>query len=1168
MNTLTGAAHKPTSTDNLPGYIKVLYAEALLRRVAETNLENIYFFRIKAKGKVIHAAKGIKPLSEEGRNALSITPETIKVVIRKNLYNYGAYAFPDGLCFVDFDMDPNNPGNTVVPFDKISEFAQTLNTFGVKTRSGGYQFYFQNPGLEDNPHIFYSPDNHQEGEPLTDAGELRCRNQYVVCPGSFVPKEGPKGYSDDATGVYEVVWDAPIQKLNLEELLKTFPWLKLNDPTKEAVQRQKKQNAAVVNIDTSHPREQQDGSTILNNRGVSLGRVRTRDPTLDDLLQGSDHNLHFRSGSEADESAIFRLLKNGFSDQQVYDIMMTHRYRPKFERSEYLTVSIAHAKDKITESHDDLITKNCTNLAQIVISELPANLPSWAVTLLRTGPRTGKTHRTVEWAIQSGNANYLAATHETVENALNIFRRILASRPEKQHLLAVHTVGKDLACNENDLFKDCQNCPKCPHSVIENGEIGITFMELQHDSHELLREKKILTVNDIPAEMCPYYTLHLAQEIADICFTVPYYHNTSDKIKTLKERNLLIVDEDTTTRSWYPVCIELANEYRTKDGYSIQNLLSQKMMWFIERLETKVEDQCEGKRRITTINRTILDTISKIKEVNGYMKAAIENNSPESIAKMHALIKSVSFHNDLEPDIKHKILRKVDEYAKDIGLANTNAAQLFEPLLYPAKSEFDENGGPSLAWIGGRTSGKPGPATLFAVAEHTLLYTPKFKKLVVVGGTEAEIFVKDVVERLEIDKNEVKTLTMQDFKYAKNYVFMEIYDPDKDKKVHPGDVLDDDNDDDGTTSTDLSPKAAETLSSQQYLWKFIHLYSETNRKYRQKTPFLILTSTTDSQKFLTDKLGGGSIACTDHRIDEIHNNHATGRGNVFYQNSIISRGLDIPFYHSTFVYACNFATPYWTAMRDYYQDLIMTPAEDGADQDAEQKKYEAVLAKIQEFNNVIRRIQMDETTNGILRTAPIIGKYEDHIKLVVYSERHKALVSGAQYNGTTLIPVPTTSPIEPLIAVMRRLIDPVIAKVADEKMEHLSIRPFHQSTVDQAKALITQHMTNYDEAIEAYNLPIDRIGYDILTNAYLAKGKHLAEDALITYCFSKVKGRIARKTIRQVILRMAEGNILKSAMSTGTGPLHRMYHINEVALAQFEASEARKDLILSLLSSL
>ncbi len=1166
MSTLDGDnSRKPTITDNLPGYIKVSFADALLRRVEETHLDNIYFFRIKSKGKVIHASKGVKPLSPEGREALSITPQTIKTIIRKNLYNYGAYAFEDGLCFVDFDMDPSSPGNTVVPFDKISEFAQTLNTFGVKTRSGGYQFYFQNPGLADNPHIYYSPDKHQDGEPLIDAGELRCKNQYVVCPGSYVPKQGPKGFSDDATGVYEVVWDSPIQVLDLNLIFKQFPWFKLNDPTKDAVQQRKKQMASVVNIDTNQPISTKDDTITIASHGVSLAKIRARDPVLDELLDGPDRNQKFPSGSEADESAIFRLLKNGFSDQQVFNIMMTHRYRPKFDRHDYLITSIAHAKDKIIETHDDLISKNCTDLPVSIVAELPENLPSWIVTLLKTGPRTGKTFRAIMWAIQSGNANYLAATHETVANALNIFRRIISTRPDKQHLMAVHTVGKELACNENDLNKNCQHCPKCPHDTIDEGSVGITFMELQKEAHELLREKKILTVKDIPQEMCPYYTLHLAQEIADICFTVPYYHNTSDKIKSLKERELLIVDEDTTTRSFYPVCIELANEYRTKDGYSIQNLLSQKMMWFIEKLEQKVSEQCEGKRRITTVNKTIMELCSKLKLVNTYMKAAIENNSPESIARMHELIKTVDFSNNLEDETKHKILRKIDEYSKDIHKTNSDAAQLFEPLLYPATSQFDPLHAPALAWIGGRRNGKPGPSTLFAISEHTLLFVPKFQKMVVIGGTEAEIFVKDVTDRLEIEKNEIKTITMQNFKYSNNYVFFEIFDPEKEKKIFKHPEIEDTEEGAPENLDNPDDEIEETMNSSQYLWKLIHLYSETNRKYQQKTPFLLLTSTTESQSFVTDHLGGGSIACTDHRIDEIHNNWATGRGNVFYQNSIISRGLDIPFYHMTFVYSCNFATPYWTAMRDHYRELMLQPAQDGADQEKEEKNYEALRDKIAELENIIRRIQMDETTNGILRTAPVPGKFEDHIKIVVYSERHKTLVSGAQYSGVTIIPVPTTTPIDPLISVFRRLIDPVMTRVADEKAEHIPARPFRPAGIDEAKALITQHMNNYQEAIESYNLPIERVGTEILSQPTLGRGQKCSEDTLVNYCFQRTSSRINKKTIRKVIARMAETNILKSSMST-IGELHRMYQINENILSQLSDEATRKDTISSLLS--
>ncbi len=286
--------------ENLPGRIKVSYTDAFLQRLEESGIKNHYLFRIRSKQKIIKAAKGVKPLSEEGRAALEITPELVRNRIKKNVGNYGCYAFPDGLCFLDFDLDPNNPGNLVVPFEKIYELVETFNTFVVRTRAGGYQFYFKNPGLEDNPHIYYVPPGHQEGEPLIDAGELRCKNQYVVCPGSYVHKDGQKGFTEDANGVYAVVWDFPIQTLDLTQ----FPsWLKTHDPVKETLQKKIKQNIPAVNIDPAAIPEHTEDSTILNARGVSLAKIRSRDETLDDLLSGASHIQHFRSGSEADESA-------------------------------------------------------------------------------------------------------------------------------------------------------------------------------------------------------------------------------------------------------------------------------------------------------------------------------------------------------------------------------------------------------------------------------------------------------------------------------------------------------------------------------------------------------------------------------------------------------------------------------------------------------------------------------------------------------------------------------------------------------------------------------------------------------------------------------------------------------------------------------------------------
>ena len=302
-------------------------------------------------------------------------------------------------------------------------------------------------------------------------------------------------------------------------------------------------------------------------------------------------------------------------------------------------------------------------------------------------------------------------------------------------------------------------------------------------------------------------------------------------------------------------------------------------------------------------------------------------------------------------------------------------------------------------------------------------------------------------------------------------------------------------------------------------------------------------------------------------MDEIYTNWESGRVNVFYQNSIISRGLDIPFYHTTFVYSCNFATPYWTAVRNHLQEMLITPAEDGADQDAEQKKYNAIKERVDEITRIITKIQMDETTNGILRTAPVPGRYEDHVKLVIFSEKHAPLVAGARCNGVTTIPIATTTPIEPLVGIFRRLVDPVVCTPANTSIEHLTLRPFKPAGIPEAKDIIAQYMSNYEEAVESYNLPIEKVGTVILQHVALLAGRRISETALIAHILEKVNYHIGKKNIRKVIQRMIEGNILKSSISD-SGALHRMYHINLTVLAAISDEQARSPTITALLSVL
>lgn len=127
-------------------------------------------------------------------------------------FNIGIYGTTDGFCILDFDL---KNGKFVIPEEMIHVLIWSLDTFTIKTRSGGYQLYFITDGQTGNPHIYF--DNR-------DAGECRRDRQYVVCPGCYVPREaGNKGHTDDATGYYSVVHDAPIRQFDQQALPE---WLK------------------------------------------------------------------------------------------------------------------------------------------------------------------------------------------------------------------------------------------------------------------------------------------------------------------------------------------------------------------------------------------------------------------------------------------------------------------------------------------------------------------------------------------------------------------------------------------------------------------------------------------------------------------------------------------------------------------------------------------------------------------------------------------------------------------------------------------------------------------------------------------------------------------------------------------------------------------------------
>ena len=108
--------------------------------------------------------------------------------------------------------------------------------------------------------------------------------------------------------------------------------------------------------------------------------------------------------------------------------------------------------------------------------------------------------------------------------------------------------------------------------------------------------------------------------------------------------------------------------------------------------------------------------------------------------------------------------------------------------------------------------------------------------------------------------------------------------------------------------------------------------------------------------------------------------------------------------------------------------------------------------------------------------------------------------------------------------------------------------------------------SNFKEVIEVRKLPVDRIVREVLNNPRLLDGKRQSEDGLVKYCSIRVGFTIGKKTIRQVIKRMAETNILKSSI-TLSGNHQRMYHINEILCPTLNTDvDSRSQLITTILT--
>lgn len=972
-------------------------------------------------------------------------------LITKRNYNIAIVASIEGVCFMDIDL---TDGKFSIPKHIIDDLIEKYDTFTVMTKSGGLQLYFINDGLTKhfldngfagNPKLMY------EGK---DSGEIRTHNQYVLFPGSYVPIDyDKKGHTNEATGLYTVIRNVPPKKLNAGNLPK---WFVIEQSKKKVYARDRiKSNINVNKITTIGVSEK-----IINDVGMTLEEVREKDIELDDLLKGADHIGDRKSRSEADFRACIRLDFWRFDDNQRASIMQRYRPYEKMFRLDYLLQTIENGRSMEKYKHDftKILEMKLTTIPKIVEDVLPVNITDIPerYKLIKAPPRLGKTHRAMEWLAKNGSGAYITNRHEIIHHAITIFRKYIPKGKT-----AVYLAGKDRCCNR-DGGTDCQNCPKSPHSFVPAGDTEtLSMSKALQKSIELLEEHKILTPDLLMEnkKVCPYFTLMLAESVADYCFTIPFFLMNKDVLRGVKkDRSLLIIDEDPVCATFYPQGYELMSySYVGKKSFICNNELNEKM-----KVCDAIEKLINEKKRKPWYDKELIRMISILNAMNDQLNAFVTNPNSERGEEVLVNFNKIDVSNTYTRAQKQEIQKKLSEYEKDIeGDHDINIYEIFAPLIHIALLSF--------VWIGSR------PKTLQFIANREVLYVPEeyYKHIVIIGATESEMYIKDACGT-SFEKN-CKIIEINKFKYSKNFVLIKLM---------------------------AEKKKTESRMMYTLINKVAQTNSENDKVGEPTVPFLVLESSKMKQDSLQKHMKSKCIVSTnDSEMDQFFN-WETGKANIFYSNSTLSRGLDIPFYDVIFADSLNFSVPYWTAMREYY-------------------KHDGDTDKVFECNAIITKIISDEVTNSVLRCSPtmdnefdpinhpgIMSTKESETKIIVIRESDvsKILPSVRAQMRERLVAIPTDATVAEMnvkLESLNREIRDLAKKVS--RRFNLNLRPKNQckTTLPYCAILLRQFEEKTQEISTLNGTSVDELESYYQT-------KLLCDSNLETLCLvdSQIRDRI------------------------------------------------------------
>lgn len=411
--------------------------------------------------------------------------------------------------------------------------------------------------------------------------------------------------------------------------------------------------------------------------------------------------------------------------------------------------------------------------------------------------------------------------------------------------------------------------------------------EIEREAIKLLAEKQILTPDNIPKQFCPYYILKAAEKYARYCFTVV------NNINSIIPRGFVVLDEEPVLSYFYPTSIEVAT-IKNRAG----DELNQNHIIMSASLQKELDNILNHKKK-----PKLYKIASKIKEISDIIETGRDEGlTTEEITKMidEAL-------NKFEPGI----INVDSDSGGDDGdeLTIDQCARCFGKLY-----RDDEKSAVSLVRKGG------GYQSIYILGdERETTYGTKWmqyaNKIIIIGATKAKLFIKEFGGRaIEVEK----------FRYDDRFQILGV---DIEKN-------------DGTNRGKKAAQKKKILEIAGNMWN--------SPDTAKRNPFMILTGSKKEQESVVKRIPG-SIQIRKEREMGMEWTRLSGAPAVLYQNSVISRGLDVDQYNLMFVYGCNFAQPFWSV------------ADSG----------------------IAAAIIQDETTNSVLRISSTLRSDKETLKLIV-----------------------------------------------------------------------------------------------------------------------------------------------------------------------------------------